>query len=111
MSNNALQRLLMKVPPLILAIVACACAPMVEFIDMETQLNTYVGKRLELPQRSAVFTHREVDSERYELLSRRPDQCNYILVVRKADDHVLSWRFVNTPTPQGCKFQNVRQLM
>lgn len=86
---------------------------MVTFTDMEPALDQRVGKplpKVNYPIEYA-FVRREVDAEKYELVSRRPDRCNYILTVRTADGAVIGWRFVADPAPQGCRFQDVRQLM
>jgi hypothetical protein len=86
---------------------------MVEFYDMGASLDKLVGKPFpkgKYPY-SYMYSERDLDSERYELVSRRPDACNYVLLMRKADDHVLSWRYLNSPEPHGCKFQHVKQLM
>lgn len=86
---------------------------MVTFKDMEPALDQEIGKPL--PKHPYPiewsFVRREVDGETYELLSRRPDECNYVLTVRAVDDVVIRWRFLGDPPPTGCRFQNVRQLM
>ena len=89
------------------------CGSMVEVFDMETELNKLIGKPLPKVNypRSYAYVEREVDAEAYELVSRRPDQCNYVLLVKRPTDIVVSWRYVTTPPPQGCKFQHVHQLM
>lgn len=91
-----------------------ACVPMVTFSDMESSLNADVGQPapdLAVGHTSRMFKYRDVDNEIYELLSLRPDECNYALVVRKKDKTIVGWHFVNSPPPTGCKFQHVRQLM
>lgn len=85
---------------------------MVKVTDMEESLNTQVGKRaVEIIAHPEHLTYRDIDGEKYELTWLRPDVCSYALVVRKSDDVIVGWHFLQTPAPTGCKFQSVRQLM
>lgn len=90
-----------------------ACVSMVEFEDMEISLNARIGKPA--PEKTAATAHqyqvRDIDSETYELTWARPDSCSHVLVVSKLSQTVVTWRFLQSPPPVGCKFQTVRQLM
>jgi hypothetical protein len=86
---------------------------MVTFEDMDASLNARIGKLAPDTRvgHNDYFKYREVDDERYELVWRRSDACSYALIIRKLDNIIVGWRFVEIPAPTGCKFQNVRQLM
>lgn len=91
----------------------CGCVPMVTYQDMGPVLDQYVGKPLPKSDQPIEwsFERREVNSETYELVSRRPDQCNYVLSIRAADHVVVKWRFLSDTPPTTCRFQHVKQLM
>ncbi len=86
---------------------------MVTYQDMGPVLDQYVGKPLAKSAHPIewYFVRRDVDSDIYELTSRRTDQCDYVLSVRTVDDVVLKWRFLGDNPPATCRFQHVRQLM
>jgi hypothetical protein len=86
---------------------------MVEFTDMEASLNADIGKPAPSTTvgRVTQFEYRDIDSEKYELVWRRPDECSYALLVRKLDQTIVGWRFLKSPAPTGCRFQSVKQLM
>jgi hypothetical protein len=86
---------------------------MVSFQEMGPELDQKIGKPLPKLGHPIEwwYVRREVDSETYELVSRRPDECNYVLTVRAEDQVVLKWRFLNDIQPKTCRFQQVRQLM
>ena len=96
-----------------IAYILLGCVPMVTYQDMEPVLDQNVGKPLPKFDRPIEwsFVRREVDPETYELVSRRTDQCNYVLTVRAADHVVLKWRYLSDTPPTTCRFQHVRQLM
>lgn len=89
------------------------CVPMVTVMDMEPELDRMIGKPLPKSNHPIeyAFERREVDGEKYELVSHRPDQCNYVLSVKALDNTITGWRFLLNPPPKGCRFQQVRQLM
>jgi len=91
----------------------CGCVPMVTYQDMKTVLDQYVGKPLPKYDHPIEwsFERREVNSQTYELVSRRSDQCNYVLSIRAADHVVVKWPFLSDTPPTTCSFQHVKQLM
>lgn len=93
--------------------VLTACGSMVEFKDMAESLDADVGKPAPNTAvgNASFYKYHDVDHETYELTWIRPDECSYSLVVRKVDRTIVGWRFLKSPPPIGCKFQQVRQLM
>jgi hypothetical protein len=89
------------------------CFSMVTFQDMGQVLDQEIGNPLPKLDHPIewYYVRREVDSETYELVSRRPDQCNYILTIRAADHVILKWRYLSATPPTTCHFQHVGQLM
>ena len=97
----------------ITVLASAGCVSMVTFYEMETVLDEYVGQPLpdfHYPIEWS-YNRREIDEETFELVSHRPDDCNYAFVVNKDNLVVLRWYFVKTPPPKDCTFQSVRQLM
>ncbi len=89
------------------------CVSMVGIEEMEPVLERYVGQRLpefQHPEEWS-FKRHEIDEETFELVSIRPDKCNYVLVVNKEDLIVKRWYYVENRPPTDCTFQSVRQLM
>lgn len=86
---------------------------MVTFQEMGPRLDQYIGKPMSTGSRPIAdyFVRRDLDDQTYELVSRRPDECNYVLSVRTVDGVVTGWRYLSNPPPTGCRFQHVRQLM
>jgi len=96
-----------------MACILLGCFPMVTFQDMGLVLDQKIGNPLPKFDHPIEWSYvrREADSETYELVSRRTDQCNYVLTVRAADHVVLKWRYLSDTPPTTCRFQHVRQLM
>lgn len=86
---------------------------MVSYEDLEPVLDRMVGKPLPNSPYPLEWSYRKrvVNSESYELVSLRPDECNYVLAVRSVDNVILGWRFVEAQRMKPCRFQHVRQLM
>lgn len=98
---------------ILLSTTLLGCAPMVTFEDMEPALDRWIGKPVPKSPHPLEwsFRKRAANSDTYELVSLRTDECNYVLTVRSVDDIILGWRFVEAQRTKPCRFQHVRQLM